>query len=242
MYSFFLLRAVEVGKKTRRLKMNLTFIYFDFPFWRAEVGKIALYFGGIDFEDRKIIREEFLRAQANGHLDDGTIIPFHQFPCLIVDGVPIADTGGIGRFCGKLSGLYPINDDFLAARIDQFLDLGTDINFLVSASGGTGDEEKIKANRQELSKGELPRKLKMLERSIAENSDWIVESDISIADIAIWRLMGWLSSGTIDGIPTDLLKDFPKIRRVCLAVDAHQKVQEWIEKTYPKNYERGNYL
>jgi len=38
--------------------MNLTFIYFDFPFWRAEVGKIALYFGGIDFEDRKIIREE----------------------------------------------------------------------------------------------------------------------------------------------------------------------------------------
>ena len=222
--------------------MKLTFIYFDFPFWRAEVGKIALYFGGIDFEDRKIIREEFLRAKENGHLDDGTIIPFHQFPCLIVDGVPIAQTGGIARFCGKLSGLYPINDDFLAARIDQFLDLATDINFLISASGSARDEEKIKANRQELSKGELPRKLKMLERSIAENSDWIVESDIGIADIAIWRLMGWLSSGTIDGIPPDLLNDFPKIRRVCLAVDAHHKVQEWIEKTYPKNYERGNYL
>jgi len=222
--------------------MNLTFIYFDFPFWRAEVGKIALYFGGIDFEDRKIIREEFLRAQENGHLDDSTIIPFHQFPCLIVDGIPIAQTGAIARFCGKLSGLYPINDDLLAARIDQFLDLATDINVLISASGRTGDEETIKSNRQELSKGELPRKLKMLERSIAENSDWIVESDISIADIAIWRFMGWISSGTIDGIPTDLLKDFPKIRRVCLAVDAHQKVQEWIEKTYPKNYKRGNYL
>jgi len=113
---------------------------------------------------------------------------------------------------------------------------------LISASGRTGDEETIKSNRQELSKGELPRKLKMLERSIAENSDWIVESDISIADIAIWRFMGWISSGTIDGISTDLLTDFPKIRRVCLAVDAHQKVQEWIEKTYPKNYKRGNYL
>ena len=99
--------------------MKLTFIYFDFPFWRAEVGKIALYFGGIDFEDRKIIREEFLRAQANGHLDDGTIIPFHQFPCLIVDGFPIAQTGGIARFCGKLSGLYPVNDDLIAAKIDQ---------------------------------------------------------------------------------------------------------------------------
>lgn len=222
--------------------MDLTFIYFDFPFWRAEVGKIALYFGSIEFEDRKIVREEFLRAQEYGYLDDGTIIPFHQFPCLIVDGVPIAQTGGISRFCGKLSGLYPINDDITAARIDQFLDLATDINFLISSSGNAVDEKTIKDNRQNLSKDELPRKLKMLERNIADNSDWIVESDISIADIAIWRLMGWLSSGLIDGIPTELLKDFEKIRRVCLAVDTHHKVQEWIEETYPKDYKRGNYL
>ena len=113
---------------------------------------------------------------------------------------------------------------------------------MISASGSEERDEKTRANRQELSKGELPRKLKMLERSIDQNNDWIIDSDISIADIAIWRLMGWLSSGMLDGVPTDLLKDFPKIRKVCLAVDAHKKVQEWIEKTYPKNYERGNYL
>ena len=113
---------------------------------------------------------------------------------------------------------------------------------MISASGREEDEERIKANRQELSKGELSRKLNMSERSIAENNDWIVESDISIAGIAIWRLMGWLSCRELDGIPTDLLKDFPKIRRVCLAVYAHTKVQEWIEKTYPKNYAIGNYL
>ena len=222
--------------------MKLTFIYFDFPFWRAEVARIALYFGDIYFEDLRVSGEEFLRVKTNGHLDDGTIIPFHQFPCLMVDGVPISQTGGISRFCGKLSGLYPRNNDLLAARIDQFLDLATDITFLISASGSEERDEKIRANRQELSKGELPRKLKMLERSIDQNNDWIIDSDISIADIAIWRLMGWLSSGMLDGVPTDLLKDFPKIRKVCLAVDAHKKVQEWIEKTYPKNYERGNYL
>ena len=82
------------------------------------MGRISLYFSNIEFENLRIIREEFLRAKANGHLDDGTIIPFHQFPCLIVDGVPIAQTGGIVRFCGKLSGLYPINHDLFAARID----------------------------------------------------------------------------------------------------------------------------
>ena len=85
--------------------MELTFIYFDIPFWRAEVGKKALFVGGIEFENKTITGEEFQRVKESGHLDDGTIIPFHQFPCLIVDGVSIAQTGGIARFCGKLSSM-----------------------------------------------------------------------------------------------------------------------------------------
>ena len=223
-------------------KLKLTFIYFDFPFWRAEVGRIALFFGDIKFDDLRITREEFLRTKEKGHLDDGTIIPFHQFPCLLVDGVPIAQTGGIARFCGKLTGLYPKNNDLLAAKIDQFIDLATDITFLVAATGTIEDGEKRNAARAELSQAELPRKLKMLERCIDDSNDWIVGTDISIADLATWRLMGWLSSGTLDGIPTDLLKPFPNIRRACLAVDMHPKVQNWVEKTYPTNYQRGNYL
>ena len=74
----------------------------------------------------------------------------------------------------------------------------------------------------------------MLERSILEGSDWIVPPSISIADSAIWRVLGWFTSGLLDGMPKDLLADFPKIKRVCLAVDQHPKVQEWIGRTYPK--------
>ena len=37
--------------------MKLKFIYGDIPFWRAEVGRLALYFGNIDFEDIRIPRE-----------------------------------------------------------------------------------------------------------------------------------------------------------------------------------------
>ena len=85
----------------------------------------------------------------------------------------------------------------------------------------------------------MKRKLEMLERSIPDRSDWIVLPSISIADIAIWRVLGWLTSGLLDGMPKDLLTDFPKIKRVCLAVDQHPKVQEWIGRTYPKNYVRG---
>ena len=165
--------------------MKLSFIYLDTPFWRAEVGKIALYIGGIEFENKIITREEFQQVKVKGHLDDGTIIPFHQLPCLIVDGVPIAQTGGISRFCGKLSGMYPKNDDLLAARIDQFIDIATDITVLVFSCGINEQEEIRRAKRQELSQGELARKLRMLDKNIIDGSDWILGPSMGIADIAI---------------------------------------------------------
>ena len=222
--------------------MELTFIYFDFPFWRAEVGKIALFMGAIDFENKIVDREEFQRVKETGQLDDGTVIPFHQLPCLVVDGVSIAQTAGIARFCGKLSGIYPKNDDVLAAQIDQFLDMATDITDLIFTTGRDEDEETKKIKRQELYKGELARKVEMLDKNIRDESDWVLGFDLGLADIAIWRLMGWLSCGILDGIPTDLIRAFPRISRVCRAVDEHPKIQEWVARTYPKDYVRGNYL
>jgi len=52
-------------------------IYFDIPFWRAEVGKNALFVGGIEFENKTIIDEAFQCVKENSHLDDRIIIPFH---------------------------------------------------------------------------------------------------------------------------------------------------------------------
>ena len=69
--------------------LKLTFIYLNFPFWRAEVSRIALFLSGIEFENRVVLSDEFQRVKADGRLDDGTVIPHHQLPCLIVDGHPI---------------------------------------------------------------------------------------------------------------------------------------------------------
>ena len=198
--------------------------------------------GGIDFEKRIIGSEEFQRVKQTGQLDDGTLIPFHQLPCLVVNGVSIAQTGGIARFCGKLSGMYPKNDDVLAAQIDQFLDMATDITDLIFTTGHDEDEETKKIKRQELCKGELARKLKMLDKSVGDEGDWVLGSDLGLADIAIWRLLGWLSSGILDGIPTDLIRAFPRISRVCRAVDSHPKIYEWVAQTYPQGYVRGHYF
>lgn len=221
--------------------MKLKFIYVDTPFWRAEVGRIALFMGDIKFDDVRIKRDDFSTAKETGTLSDGTVLPFHQIPCLVVDDVSIAQTGAIARFCGKLSGLYPTHDDVNAAKIDDFIDFATDLTVMINNTPNKTDEEKKIKARRDLAAGPLKRKLSMLEKNITNDSEWLVTSNISIADVAIWRLLGWLSSGILDGMPTDLLSGFPKIRKLCLAVDKHPKIQKWISLTYPNNYTRGNY-
>ena len=213
--------------------MKISLIYFDFPFWRAEIARISLFIGNIEFEDVRITKDEFQRVKSDGQLDNGIKIPFNQLPCLVVDKVSIAQTGGIARFCGKLANLYPQNNNLEAAKIDQFIDMATDLTVLVAST-------KVE-DRNNLVIGELSRKLSILNKSIELSNNYLVNNNISIADIAIWRLMGWLTSGSLDGIPLDLLKEHENISKICLLVDKHPKINEWINKTYPKTYVRGNF-
>jgi glutathione S-transferase len=221
--------------------LKIKFIYVDTPFWRAEVGRIALHIGNVDFEDTRISREEFLRSKDTGKLYDGTVIPFRQIPCLNVDGQSINQTGGISRFCGKLSGLYPNENAMDAALIDQVIDMATDLTVLLSPSGSETNEEKKRSMREELAEGALVRKISFLEELLeGGEGDWFVGKNITIADLAIWRLMGWLSSGMIDYLPTNLIAPFPNLKRVCSNVEKHPKVIEWIKMTYPEDYTPGN--
>ena len=35
-----------------------TLVYFDFPFWKAEAARLAYVIGGVDFEDKRLTREQ----------------------------------------------------------------------------------------------------------------------------------------------------------------------------------------
>jgi prostaglandin-H2 D-isomerase / glutathione transferase len=217
--------------------LKIKLIYLNIPFWRAEIGRIALYIGNIDFEDVRISRDEFLRSRKTGELDDGTVIPFRQIPCLNIDGKSINQTGGISRFCGKISGLYPIENAVDAALIDQIIDMATDITVLLGPSLKEKNEETKKIMREKLARGALVRKISYLEELLEEGKrDWFVNQKISIADLAIWRLIGWLTSGMIDYLPSDLVAPFPNLKRIFLNVERHPKVIEWIKMTYPEDY------
>ena len=207
--------------------------YSNLPFWRAEVLRVSLFIKDIPFEDIRISREEFIHLIKTGFLPNGKKVPFHQLPVIEVDGVIIGQTGAIARYCGKVSNLYA--DDMLkAAKIDQIIDAATDITNVVSPTIREKDQEKKMEDRKVLVNKLLPRWFRYLENLLLEDdSTWFVEK-MTIADIAIWRLLGWLTSGIIDGIPTSVVNDFPKLKNIHHQVHTHPKVQEWMLKTYGK--------
>ena len=207
--------------------------YSHLPFWRAEVLRVSLFIKDIPFEDVRVSREEFIHMIKTGFLPNGKRSPFHQLPVMEVDGEIIGQTGAIARYCGKISNLYA--DDMLkAAKIDQIIDAATDITNVVSPTIREKDEVKKIEDRKILVNKLLPRWFRYLENLLLEDdSTWFVEK-MTIADIAMWRLLGWLTSGIIDGIPTSIVDDFPKLKNVHHQVHTHPKVQEWMLKTYGK--------
>jgi len=208
--------------------------YSHTPFWRAEVLRVSLFISNIPFEDVRISREEFINMIKTGYLPNGKKVPFHQLPVIEVDGEIIGQTGAIARYCGKISNLYS-NDNINAAKIDQIIDAATDITNLVSPTIREKDEQKKVEDRLLLKNKLLPRWFRYLENILSESaSDWFVENKMTIADIAMWRLLGWLISGIIDGIPTTIVDSYPKLKNIHTNVHHHPKVQEWMIKTYGK--------
>ena len=208
--------------------------YSHTPFWRAEVLRVSLFISNIPFEDVRISREEFINMIKTGYLPNGKKVPFHQLPVIEVDGEIIGQTGAIARYCGKISNLYS-NDNTNAAKIDQIIDAATDITNLVSPTIREKDEQKKIEDRLLLKNKLLPRWFRYLENILSEStSEWFVENKMTIADIAMWRLLGWLISGIIDGIPTTIVDSYPKLKNIHTKVHHHTKVQEWMLKTYGK--------
>ena len=207
--------------------MKLKLIYPDIPFWRAEISRLALFIGGVDFEDFRPSREEIAKMRTEG------VFPFGQFPVLQVDGKTIAQTGAIARFCGKLSGLYPTENDFSAAKVDEVIDLATDITGKIRPALIEKDPEKRMEMRSELSETVLPHWLRFMETLLEDNgkTGYFVDDSLTVADLAAWRLCGWISGGIIDGIPETILDGFPLINAHQNHISNLPKVAEWLGKS-----------
>ena len=205
--------------------MKIRFTYFNFPFWRAETCRLALHIGGIEFEDARLGRDELRAKKAAGEF------PYGQLPILEVDGKVFAQSVAIAKFCGKLSGLYPRDNDLAALKVDEFLDAAAQITSLVNPSMNEKDPTKRAAMREELAQQTFPRWLDFLEKRMGPD-DYLVGNSLTVADLAIWRLLGWLTGGVLDGIPNDLLKPHSRLEAHFKRIDGREDIRAWMQDHY----------
>jgi glutathione S-transferase len=196
--------------------------YLDHHFWRAECVRVCLFMSGVPFDDKRVGYDELY---GSGMLTFGT------FPALEVNGRPIAQTHAMAAYCGKLTGMYP-QDPFLQAKVDEVFAALTDATDLITGTMRIRDPNQKIATRQQYIQqdGRLTMFLTGIESVLKENggNGHVAGDSLTVADLALWRAVDWMSCGTLDGIPREYIAQcFPLLYKVHRQVDALPKVQEW---------------
>ena len=86
-------------------------------------------------------------------------------------GRPSHKPAPLPRFCGKLSGLYPNNNDFDAAKVDEIIDAATDITGCVGPSMREKEPNKKSAMRSKLAGEAFPKWFIFLEKVLKQNGE-----------------------------------------------------------------------
>lgn len=201
--------------------------------WRAEAPRLALHYAGIPFEDARM---DYEGMYSSGALTFGT------FPALVVGNRGVLNqTQAIARYVGHLTGLYP-SDPFLAAKCDEAIDGLTDVSELVTATMQERNPQRKIAWRSALvaPDGRMTMLLNGLESLLKQNGaspvPFVAGVSLTVSDLAIWRAVGWISSGVLDGIPPSYIHStFPLLWALHRAVDEEPKVVEW-KANHPRHY------
>ena len=67
---------------------------------------------------------------------------------------------------------------------------------------------------------------------LSESLKLIIDNSFNISDIALWSFVNWINSGTVDGFPNNILKNYPKIEKVFNYVNELPEIKEWIKNKY----------
>lgn len=195
--------------------------YFDFDGGRGEPVRIALHAAGIDFEDERWTFPEFQEKRGDTR--------FNAVPVLDIDGIVVTQSNAMCRYIGRLAGLYP-EDPLQALYCDEAMDACEDLFHIIVRSFGLEGEELEKA-RAKLVEGWLTTFLRglgeLLERG---GGEYFADQRLTIADLKVFPMTGWLSSGALDHVPTDIVDSVaPNLVAHCARIEAEPVVAAYYQ-------------
>ena len=196
--------------------------YFDAPVSRGEECRLALHLAGIDFEDNRLKREEWLALKPTS--------PFGGVPIFELPGhPPLGQSNPILTLIGRRHGLHP-KDDFGAARHEAMMEHVEDLRTQIGMTLRMSDADEKKRAREQLSAGYIPAWAGYAERQISDDGPFFAGGTLHVVDLKILMIVRWFRGGALDHIPTTIFAGYPKLNRVHDAVDAHAAVRAWYAK------------
>ena len=197
-------------------------IYFDFAGSRGEECRIALHLAGIDFEDVRVQGSDWPSMKAS--------TPFGAMPVLEIPGkAPLAHSNAILVFIGRQHGLHPA-DNFEAARHESLMCAVEELRHTLTPTLRITDPEQKRAAREALAANELRTWGSQVERQLGDGP-FIAGAKIQVADLKLYMVTRWLTTGVVDHVPTTVFDHCPKLMRLYRAVGEHAGVKAWLARS-----------
>jgi glutathione S-transferase len=194
-----------------------TLTYFDIAASRGEECRLALHLAGVPFKDERLKREEFAARKAS--------FPFGSLPVLTVEGhAPLAQSNSILRLVGREHGLHPA-EPWAAAREEAIMESVEDMRWHMRPMARIKDPAEKKRAREEAASGYLQDWARHIEHQI--EGPFVGGAAIHVVDLKLFVAIHSYLVGTLEHVPTDVFKDFPKLLGVYEAVKKHPKIVEW---------------
>ena len=197
-------------------------IYFDFDGSRGEECRIALHLAGIDFEDVRVKSDEWPAMKVNA--------PFGAMPVLEIPGkAPLAHSNAILVFIGRQHGLHPV-DAFEAARHEALMCAVEELRHTITPTLRITDSELKRLAREALAANELRTWGSQVERQLGDGP-FIGGATLQVADLKLYMMVRWLTTGTLDHVPTTVFDHCPKLLRLYRALGEHEGVKAWLTRS-----------
>ncbi len=196
-------------------------IYFDFAGSRGEECRIALHLAGIDFEDVRVKSDDWPAMKVR--------TPFGATPVLEIPGkAPLAHSNAILVFIGRQHRLHP-SDAFEAARHEALMCAVEELRHTITPTLRITDPE-LKRKAREALANDLGTWGGQVERQLGDGP-FIGGATLQVADLKLYMVVHWLTTGILDHVPTTVFDHCPKLLRLDRAVGEHEGVKAWLARS-----------
>lgn len=200
---------------------NPTFVYWNVAS-RAQLPMLILRASNVEYE--------WDVATANTWPAPKDKMPFGQLPVLRDNGLVLAQSGAIARYCAKMARLWPSNDPNEEALADSTMEHCNDMFSEFAKAKYNPNPVKAWTTVQEVT---FPKQLQSLEKMLTEERPYFGGQLPNVADIAVFNIVLLARRA---GFDSSLLNLFPGIQRVVDRVQEMGSIREYMEQNVPSYF------